>query len=90
MVQKARELLQLTKSNNLISSEISHCGAEYHARTEPANITSPGYPDNYPDSVDCATTIFADQGQVIELDFEFLEIEDDSTCRYDYLEVLFY
>ena len=75
--------------NAILFSEINHCGAEYHARTEPANITSPGYPENYPINVECATTIYADQGQVIELDFEFLDIEDDSTCNYDYLEVLF-
>ena len=76
--------------NAILSSEINHCGAEYHARTEPANITSPAYPDNYPNRVDCVTTVYADQGQVIELDFELIDIESHSACGYDYLEVLLF
>ena len=70
------------------SAENSHCGKEYLATTEAVNITSPGYPGNYPSSVDsCETTLSADNGILIDLYFEEFDIEYHSTCRYDYLEV---
>ena len=61
----------------------------YIATTEVANMTSPGYSDNYPNNIDsCVTTIIsADEGDLIELYFEKFDIEYQSTCRYDYLEV---
>ena len=64
---------------------------EYLATAEPTNITSPGYPNkyNYPNDVNsCITTLYANEGQPIALEFEEFDIEDHSRCRYDYLEVL--
>ena len=67
---------------------VSHCGKEYLARTEPANITSPGYPSNYPNNIDsCTTTIHANEGQQIVLAFEEFDIEYTPTCYWYYLEV---
>ena len=73
----------------LISAETSQCGQEFLATTvQAANVTSPNYPDNYPNNVDsCVTTISADDGLLIELYFQELDIEYHSTCGYDYLEV---
>jgi len=81
--------LQYIMTLHLHFSVVSHCNEEYFARTEPANITSPGYPNEYPNNVDsCITTILANEGQHVMLEFEEFDIEEDSRCRYDYLEVI--
>ena len=61
---------------------------EYLASTEAANITSPGYPNNYSNNIDsCVTKVYTNESKLIRLEFEEFSIEYDSTCGYDYLEV---
>ena len=61
---------------------------EYHASTEPADITSPGYPNNYPSNIDsCVTKVYANESKLIKLEFEEFSLELESTCGFDYLEV---
>ena len=65
-----------------------HCDEEYVATTEPGLITSPGYPDSYPNNVDsCVTLIYTNESKVIQLSFDEFDVEQHSECNYDYLEV---
>lgn len=60
-------------------------------------ITSPGFPNNYPDSTDCWTMIRVIDGDItdktternvtITVAFDFINMEPDDQCAYDYLEV---
>ncbi|XP_076146859.1 cubilin [Alosa pseudoharengus] len=51
-------------------------------------ITSPNYPSNYPQNIDCIWVISVPNGEAVQLDFEDdFYIEPNTDCRYDYLEV---
>ena len=65
----------------LFSDQTDHCDKEYHATAEPGRITSPDYPNNYPNNVDsCVTTIYANEDQLIQLNFEEFSLESQSSC----------
>ena len=54
------------------------------------SVTSPSYPDNYPDNADCIYTISQPTGTVILLNFLSMDIETDNwenSCNTDYLEI---
>ncbi|XP_044280884.1 neuropilin-1 isoform X2 [Varanus komodoensis] len=56
-------------------------------------IKSPGFPEKYPNSVECTYFVFAPKMSEIILEFESFELEPDSSppggvfCRYDRLEI---
>ncbi|XP_039609502.1 neuropilin-1a isoform X1 [Polypterus senegalus] len=56
-------------------------------------IKSPGYPEKYPNNLECTYIIFAPNMDEIVLDFENFDLEADSNpphgavCRYDRLEI---
>uniref|UniRef100_A0AAX7V9B6 Neuropilin n=1 Tax=Astatotilapia calliptera TaxID=8154 RepID=A0AAX7V9B6_ASTCA len=56
-------------------------------------IKSPGFPEKYPNNLDCTFMIFAPKMSEIILEFESFELEPDPTpptgvfCRYDRLEI---
>ena len=50
-------------------------------------ITSPSYPNNYPPNTDCTYTISQPTGTVILLNFLSMDIDYDSSCDYDYIEI---
>ena len=50
-------------------------------------ITSPSYPNSYPDSENCIYTISQISGKFINLIIEEFEIEDSSGCDWDFLEI---
>ncbi|KAK4826604.1 hypothetical protein QYF61_010404 [Mycteria americana] len=56
-------------------------------------IKSPGFPEKYPNSLECTYIIFAPKMSEIILEFESFELEPDSNtpggvfCRYDRLEI---
>jgi hypothetical protein len=54
----------------------------------PQNISSPNYPNNYPDNTDCTSVITADTGLQIRLEFSAFQLEECNSCECDYLEVL--
>jgi len=66
--------------DEIYSAPPDSCDAIRNAGTIPAQITSPGYPDNYPDSTDCGTLIYAEVGQQIYL--EFANFTTESCCDY--------
>lgn len=54
---------------------------------ENGEITSPGYPNQYPLNLDCIWVILAPSNQVIQVEFRSFQLERQSRCLYDYLEV---
>ena len=54
----------------------------------PGNITSPNYPDWYPNSYDCHWVITADQGYQVHLEFEYFEMTYTADCVGDYVEII--
>ena len=66
----------------------SACNEKYYATVQPGRITSPDYPNNYPNNVDsCVTTIYANADQLIQLNFEEFSLESQFSCSYDHFEV---
>ena len=49
------------------------------------NVRSPVHPDSYFHNTNCTWVITAPEGQVVEVKFDFLELESNSRCRYDYV-----
>ncbi|XP_076819483.1 astacin-like metalloendopeptidase isoform X1 [Clavelina lepadiformis] len=51
-------------------------------------ISSPLFPYSYKADVECVQTIIAPPGEIVKLQFEFLEIEDyQGICYYDWLKI---
>ncbi|XP_068605093.1 neuropilin 1b [Brachionichthys hirsutus] len=56
-------------------------------------IKTPGFPDKYPNNLDCTFMVFAPKMSEIEVEFDSFDMEPDTTpppgalCRYDWLEV---
>jgi cubilin len=50
-------------------------------------IKSPGFPDNYYESMDCEWIITAPTGQQVELRVKTFELESHQNCRFDFLEI---
>ena len=61
------------------------CGGYF--TTPNGTLESPSYPDKYPDDSDCVYIISQPSGTIIVLSFHSIDIEYDSTCSYDYLEI---
>ena len=63
------------------------CGGDF--TTPHGVLTSPSYPDAYPDNSDCIYNISQPNDTVIMLTFHSLHIEEASNCQYDYLEITY-
>ncbi|XP_041670250.1 cubilin [Cheilinus undulatus] len=66
------------------------CGGfiELNDNDPPGYITSPNYPQNYPQNIDCTWVISVPNGEAVQIDFEGeFYIEPTSSCLYDYLEL---
>lgn len=50
-------------------------------------FSSPTYPDNYANNIQCTWTISALPGNLIQLDFEDFNLIDSDNCNQDYVEV---
>ncbi|KAL4635859.1 procollagen C-endopeptidase enhancer 2-like [Arapaima gigas] len=48
---------------------------------------SPGYPGVYPPNTKCVWKITVPEGRVVALTFRSIDLESDSLCRYDYVDV---
>ena len=51
-------------------------------------ITSQNYPSNYPDNIDQEWTIQAPDNSVIVFQFDFLKVEYDRKCSFDWVKVM--
>ncbi|CAG5895667.1 unnamed protein product [Menidia menidia] len=66
------------------------CGGfiELNDNDPPGYITSPNYPQNYPQNIDCIWVITVPNGEAVQIDFEDeFNIEQTASCAYDYLEL---
>ncbi|XP_026854141.2 procollagen C-endopeptidase enhancer 2 isoform X1 [Electrophorus electricus] len=75
---------------SLVSSErhrrpVFACGGNLTGDT--GFIGSQGYPGIYPSNSKCVWRITVPRGQVVSLSFRVLDLENDSLCRYDYVDV---
>ena len=62
------------------------CGGNFF--TDSGIIRSPGYPNtNYPHQRDCVWLIEVQNGRQIVLNVTHFELENNSNCRFDYLEI---
>ena len=58
------------------------------SQVKAGTLTSPKFPNDYPDHVDEYTTLTADEGEVIELRFDMIDIEGENPeCKYDSVAV---
>uniref|UniRef100_A0A671XF34 Cubilin n=1 Tax=Sparus aurata TaxID=8175 RepID=A0A671XF34_SPAAU len=66
------------------------CGGfiELNDNDPPGYITSPNYPQNYPQNIDCIWVIIVPNGEAVQIDFEDeFYIEPSTSCVHDYLEL---
>eukprot|EP00795_Rhopilema_esculentum_P014104 gene14104-5092_t len=63
----------------------SGCGGVYRDLT--GVITSPNYPNNYPNRRSCNYTVLGNVGDVIQVNFTYFRTETSSTCQHDYVSV---
>lgn len=54
---------------------------------EEGNVTSPGYPLEYPNNRSCWYLINAEPGRVIVMHFEAIALEFNEACAFDYVEI---
>ncbi|XP_055280440.1 deleted in malignant brain tumors 1 protein isoform X2 [Moschus berezovskii] len=64
----------------------SSCGAVFY--TASGNFSSPFYPRYYPNNANCVWGIQVNPGYLINLGFDSLQLEPQSSCIYDYVEIL--
>ena len=77
----------VTALNNFYLYTVTPCGE--HLTRDSGVIQSPNYPLQYYHNADCEWTIEVSEG-VIEVLVTNIDIEDQSSCSHDYLEVLYY
>ncbi|MBN3304025.1 PCOC2 endopeptidase, partial [Amia calva] len=61
------------------------CGGEFIG--DSGIIGSEGYPGVYPPNTKCVWKITVPEGKVAVLRFRFIDLESDSLCRYDFVDV---
>ena len=74
----------ITRTGFKLSWERHQCGGNM---SEEGEIRSPVHPDSYFHNTNCTWLITAPPDQVVEIKFDFLELESHSRCRYDYVAV---
>ena len=66
-------------------SWVTHqCGGRL---TTAGELSSPLHPDTYFHNTNCTWVITAPEDMVVEVKFDYLELESHSRCRYDYIAV---
>ena len=50
-------------------------------------VTSPNYPDNYPNNLDQTQTLQVQRGKMLRLEFTHFAVYWGSTCQYDYVKI---
>lgn len=61
------------------------CGGEYHSNF--GVIRSPDWPNNYAHNRQCEWKIKVPVGQQIMLNFTVFDMENHTSCNYDFLEI---
>ncbi|XP_065072372.1 CUB and peptidase domain-containing protein 2-like [Rhopilema esculentum] len=66
-------------------AEKQECGGTFNGTS--GNLTSPNYPGTYPNKAKCDYTIIVPFGYTMELKLNNLDMEFDSNCDYDFVEI---
>ncbi|CRL00998.1 CLUMA_CG014207, isoform A [Clunio marinus] len=61
------------------------CGGQISSTK--GSISSPGYPKSYAHNAQCEWRISVNEGSMIEIIFTDLDLETESDCKYDYVEI---
>ncbi|KAH9365676.1 hypothetical protein HPB48_003078 [Haemaphysalis longicornis] len=61
------------------------CGDTF--TTSEGNVSSPGYPFEYPDNSSCWYLINVQPGHVVVMRFKVIALEFDESCAFDYVEI---
>lgn len=72
---------------NSFTSFSAGCSFELVATESAQNLTSPNWPENYDNGMDCTWTIRSTGGEKIELSIITMDVESSSTCIYDALKI---
>ncbi|KAJ7388696.1 Tumor necrosis factor-inducible protein 6 protein [Desmophyllum pertusum] len=51
-------------------------------------LKSPGYPNKYPNYMDCDFQVPIPQNMTMNISFIDFDLEDESSCGYDYLKII--
>lgn len=67
----------------------SECGGQVRAEVKTKDLYSHAQfgDNNYPGGVDCEWVIVAEEGYGVELVFQTFEVEEETDCGYDYMEL---
>lgn len=69
-----------------IAEDVCNVG-EVTATTEFSSISSPDFPNDYPNNTDCTAKITSPINTVIELVFHSFQLEDSEGCANDFLKI---
>ncbi|KAL3841417.1 hypothetical protein ACJMK2_019569 [Sinanodonta woodiana] len=64
-----------------------NCGGRHLISNTAIFLHSPGYPDQYPENIECEYVLQARRKNKIEIRFQEFDIETHSACKSDYVEV---
>ncbi|XP_034020415.1 procollagen C-endopeptidase enhancer b isoform X2 [Thalassophryne amazonica] len=73
------------QSQTNFTRPVFHCGG--HLVTDSGIVASEGFPGHYKPNSKCTWYITVPEGHVVMLSFRLFDLEADSTCRYDYLDI---
>ncbi|XP_050534500.1 uncharacterized protein LOC126901790 isoform X3 [Daktulosphaira vitifoliae] len=75
---------------NIYDSDDNSCNSTIKLTNEMrfVTISSPGFPQPYPDNLDCTIKLEVPRDYQIEVEFDELVLENESTCSYDYVELI--
>lgn len=67
----------------------AECGGQVRAEVKSKDLYSHAQfgDNNYPGGVDCEWVIVAEEGYGVELGFQTFEVEEETDCGYDYMEL---
>ena len=81
------ENLLILVNANTISPFCCPTDCSYNrSENEVGNISSPLFPNKYPDGVKCVWYLHAPVNHTVKLDLEEFHLEKDKKCFYDYME----
>ncbi|XP_036884507.1 bone morphogenetic protein 1 isoform X1 [Sturnira hondurensis] len=71
------------------ASHSTECGGQVRAEVKSKDLYSHAQfgDNNYPGGVDCEWVIVAEEGYGVELVFQTFEVEEETDCGYDYMEL---
>ena len=65
---------------------LANCGGSYSSNR--GSLHSPGWPNSYPENIDCIWEIRVPERNFIVLKVENFTVEWEENCEYDYLQIL--